>query len=235
RLHGVLLSLPGRSVFPDIHLVLGGEMVRVHAPMVTAGLHDHLAIRDRPRRQQVRHANHPDGPPATKTQGCRLLVGRCARPSPAIIRILRLLNSIPVLGNLLFGKLVAHHVPPVERQHAYIPLYHDSHQCHHAYHPRWQHTRYGMDIMCNRAHVMSLCRTDHVWTSPMTPEQLAIAALFSALQGGWIAIVKYLMDEVTRLREKLDEANKASADLISVQNRMLKEHGMTPPDKGGQA
>lgn len=69
----------------------------------------------------------------------------------------------------------------------------------------------------------------------MTPEQLAIAALFSALQGGWIAIVKYLMDEVTRLREKLDEANKASADLISVQNRMLKEHGMTPPDKGGSA
>ena len=66
----------------------------------------------------------------------------------------------------------------------------------------------------------------------MTPEQLAIAALFSALQGGWIAIVKYLMDEVTRLREKLDEANKASADLISVQNRMLKERGMTPPDKG---
>jgi len=69
----------------------------------------------------------------------------------------------------------------------------------------------------------------------MTPEQLAIAALFSALQGGWIAIVKYLMDEVTRLREKLDEANKASADLISVQNRMLKEHGMTPPDKDGPA
>ena len=66
----------------------------------------------------------------------------------------------------------------------------------------------------------------------MTPEQLAIAALFSALQGGWIAIVKYLMDEETRLREKLDEANKASADLISVQNRMLKERGMTPPDKG---
>lgn len=69
----------------------------------------------------------------------------------------------------------------------------------------------------------------------MTPEQLAIAALFSALQGGWIAIVKYLMDEVTRLREKLDEANKASADLISVQNRMLKEHGMTPPEKDGSA
>jgi hypothetical protein len=69
----------------------------------------------------------------------------------------------------------------------------------------------------------------------MTPEQLAIAALFSALQGGWIAIVKYLMDEVTRLREKLDEANKASADLISVQNRMLKERGMTPPEKDGPA
>src|SRR5690606_20862038 len=95
------------------------------------------------------------GPPATKTQGCRLLVGRCARPSPAIIRILRLLNSIPVLGNLLFGKLVAHHVPPVERQHAYILLYHASHQCHHAYHPPWHHTRYGTDIMCNRAHVGS--------------------------------------------------------------------------------
>src|SRR5690606_17533801 len=204
-------------------------MVRVHAPMVTAGLHDHLAIRDRPMLQQIRHANHPDGPPATKPQGCRLLVGRCARPSPAIIRILRLLNSIPVLGNLLFGKLVAHHVPPVERQHAYILLYHASHQCHHAYHPRWQHTRYGMGIMCNRAHVMSLRRTDYVWTSPMTPEQLAIAALFGALQAGWAAIVKYLLDENGRIRTKLDEANKASADLIAIQNRMLKQVGLPIP------
>ena len=63
----------------------------------------------------------------------------------------------------------------------------------------------------------------------MTPEQLAIAALFSALQGGWIAIVKYLVDEVTRLREQLHAANKASADLIAIQNRMLKQVGLPIP------
>lgn len=63
----------------------------------------------------------------------------------------------------------------------------------------------------------------------MTPEQLAIAALFGALQAGWAAIVKYLLDENGRIRTKLDEANKASADLIAIQNRMLKQVGLPIP------
>lgn len=108
---------------------------------------------------------------------------------------------------------------------SFLQVYHG----HNTYHHGWLHADYGMGIMCNRAHVMSLCRTDHVWTSPMTPEQLAIAALFGALQAGWAAIVKYLLDENGRIRTKLDEANKASADLIAIQNRMLKQVGLPIP------
>lgn len=67
----------------------------------------------------------------------------------------------------------------------------------------------------------------------MTPEQLAIAALFAALQAGWGAIVKYLHNEVIRLRTALDESNKSSADLIAIQNRMLKQHGLTPVSRDG--
>lgn len=67
----------------------------------------------------------------------------------------------------------------------------------------------------------------------MTPEQLAIAALFSALQVGWGAIVKYLLDDNKRLRKALDTSNQASVDLIAIQARMLRDHGITPPEKGG--
>lgn len=64
----------------------------------------------------------------------------------------------------------------------------------------------------------------------MTPEQLAIAALFSALQLGWAAIVKYLRDENKELKKALDTSNQASVDLIAIQARMLRDHGITPPD-----
>src|SRR5690606_16221881 len=87
--------------------------------------------------------------------------------------------------------------------------------------------RYGHHVQSGACYVAT--RTDYVWTSPMTPEQLAIAALFGALQAGWAAIVKYLLDENGRIRTKLDEANKASADLIAIQNRMLKQVGLPIP------
>lgn len=64
----------------------------------------------------------------------------------------------------------------------------------------------------------------------MTPEQLAIAALFSLWQTGTIAVIKYLHGENKRLRQALDTSNQASADLIFVQARMLRDHGITPPD-----
>ena len=67
----------------------------------------------------------------------------------------------------------------------------------------------------------------------MTPEQLAIAALFSLWQGGTVAVIKTLWDENKRLRDALDVSNKASADLIAIQARMLRDHGITPPGKEG--
>ena len=66
----------------------------------------------------------------------------------------------------------------------------------------------------------------------MTPEQLAIAGLFSALSGIVGGVIRYLIAENRRLREALDASNKASADLIAVQAKMLREHGVTPPTTG---
>lgn len=69
----------------------------------------------------------------------------------------------------------------------------------------------------------------------MTPEQMAIAALFSLWQTGTLAVIKYLHDDNKRLREALDVSNKASTDLIAVQARMLRDHGITPPDERGES
>mgnify|MGYP001347509947 CR=1 FL=1 len=65
----------------------------------------------------------------------------------------------------------------------------------------------------------------------MTPEQMAIAGLFSALSGIVGAVIRYLHAENKRLREALDTANKASNDLIAIQARMLRDHGITPPER----
>ena len=69
----------------------------------------------------------------------------------------------------------------------------------------------------------------------MTPEQLAIAALFTIWQTGTVAVIKILWDEVRRLRDALDVSNRASGDLISIQARMLRDHGITPPDVNREA
>lgn len=63
----------------------------------------------------------------------------------------------------------------------------------------------------------------------MTPEQMAIAALFAALQAGTLAVIRYLRDDNTRLRDALDKSNKASADLIAIQAHMLRKAGIKPP------
>lgn len=66
----------------------------------------------------------------------------------------------------------------------------------------------------------------------MTPEQLAIAALWGALQAGTLGVIRYLMGEKKRLQDALDASNKASADLIAVQARMLRDRGSAPPSAG---
>ncbi len=61
----------------------------------------------------------------------------------------------------------------------------------------------------------------------MTPEQLAIAALWAALQTVVGLVVRALYAENRELKEKLDDSNEASRDLIAIQAKMLQGQGVS--------
>ena len=60
----------------------------------------------------------------------------------------------------------------------------------------------------------------------MSPEYLAIAGLFSALQGVTALIIKMQQDRIGKLETQLDDSNKASRDLIALQAEMLRSKGV---------
>ncbi len=60
----------------------------------------------------------------------------------------------------------------------------------------------------------------------MTPEQLAIAGLFSALTSFAGVVIRLLWARIQALEVKLDESNEASRDLIRIQAQMLEGQGV---------
>ncbi len=69
----------------------------------------------------------------------------------------------------------------------------------------------------------------------MSPEQLAVAGMFTLYTGGVGTIMKVLWTENRRLTSKLDDSNSASRDLITVVVKLLEGGGVTviptPPER----
>lgn len=68
----------------------------------------------------------------------------------------------------------------------------------------------------------------------LTPEYAAIVFLFTALYGFGGLVMKALWTENKELKQKLNESNEASRDLIALQAQLLRGRGVkvieTPPE-----